>query len=107
MLNKNVYTHQIMKKLIPILCLVAGLACKNGSTDAQKNNEARLKADSAMQAAKKTEINIAGLSIELKDPTCGMPISAGIVDTATVHQKLYGFCSKECKDDFLKATAAK
>lgn len=37
-----------------------------------------------------------------KDLACGMPLAAGIEDTAHYKGKVYGFCSKECKDDFLK-----
>ncbi len=37
-----------------------------------------------------------------KDPSCGMPVSAGISDTAHYKDKVLGFCSKECKDEFLK-----
>ena len=40
-----------------------------------------------------------------KDPTCGMPIGAGIGDTAHYNNKVLGFCSKECKDEFLKNAA--
>jgi YHS domain-containing protein len=38
-----------------------------------------------------------------KDLVCGMPASAGIADTAHYKGKVYGFCSKECKDEFEKA----
>lgn len=37
-----------------------------------------------------------------KDFVCGMPISAGVSDTAHYKDKVYGFCSKECKDEFVK-----
>lgn len=37
-----------------------------------------------------------------KDPSCGMPTSAGIHDTAHYKEHVLGFCSKECKDEFLK-----
>lgn len=37
-----------------------------------------------------------------KDPSCGMPVKAGISDTAHYKNKVLGFCSKECKDAFLK-----
>jgi YHS domain-containing protein len=37
-----------------------------------------------------------------KDPTCGMPTSAGVSDTAHYDGKVLGFCAKECKDEFLK-----
>ena len=40
-----------------------------------------------------------------KDLACGMPISAGVADTAHYKDKVYGFCSKECKDEFLKNPA--
>jgi YHS domain-containing protein len=37
-----------------------------------------------------------------KDPSCGMPMSAGIEDTVHYKGKVYGFCSDECKQIFLK-----
>ena len=37
-----------------------------------------------------------------KDTTCGMPLSAGIGDTLHWNGKVYGFCSKECKDAFVE-----
>jgi len=36
-----------------------------------------------------------------KDPSCGMPVTAGIEDTAHYGGKVYGFCSDECKQKFL------
>ena len=38
-----------------------------------------------------------------KDLACGMPLSAGVGDTAHFNGKIYGFCSTECKDSFLMA----
>lgn len=37
-----------------------------------------------------------------KDPSCGMPVTAGIHDTAHYQQKVLGFCSAECKAEFEK-----
>ncbi len=37
-----------------------------------------------------------------KDFACGMPVTAGIEDTCHYKGKVYGFCAKECKDEFLK-----
>ncbi len=37
-----------------------------------------------------------------RDPSCGMPVVAGIEDTVHYKNKVLGFCSKECKDEFLK-----
>lgn len=44
--------------------------------------------------------------VNKKDFICGMPVKAGIEDTAHVNGKAYGFCSKECKDEFLKNPTA-
>ena len=40
------------------------------------------------------------------DYSCFMPLTAGVGDTAIVNGKVYGFCSKECKDEFMKDAAA-
>jgi YHS domain-containing protein len=37
-----------------------------------------------------------------KDPTCGMPVTAGISDTAHYENLVLGFCAVECKNEFLK-----
>ena len=36
------------------------------------------------------------------DPACGMPLTAGIGDTVHYNGKVFGFCSDECKQAFLK-----
>lgn len=41
-----------------------------------------------------------------RDFICGMPVSAGIADTAHYKGKVYGFCATECKDEFLKKPEA-
>jgi YHS domain-containing protein len=41
-----------------------------------------------------------------KDPSCGMPVTAGIEDTVHYNGKVYGFCSAECKNAFLKNPVA-
>jgi YHS domain-containing protein len=38
-----------------------------------------------------------------RDYSCGMPVSAGLEDTCHYKGKAYGFCSKECKEEFLKS----
>lgn len=40
-----------------------------------------------------------------KDPTCGMPVTAGISDTMHYNNKVLGFCATECKADFAKDAA--
>jgi len=41
-----------------------------------------------------------------RDFVCGMPITAGIADTANYKGKVYGFCSTGCKDEFKKNPSA-
>lgn len=40
-----------------------------------------------------------------KDLACGMPVTAGVSDTAHYDNKVYGFCSPECKAEFEKNPA--
>jgi len=35
-----------------------------------------------------------------RDTICGMPLKAGITDTLVYKNKIYGFCSPECKKEF-------
>ena len=43
--------------------------------------------------------------VNTTDFACGMPVSAGISDTAQFEGKAYGFCSAECKAEFQKEPA--
>ncbi|MCP9749981.1 hypothetical protein [Ferruginibacter sp. HRS2-29] len=40
------------------------------------------------------------------DLICGMPVTAGVSDTAHYRNKIYGFCSPECKAEFIKSPLA-
>lgn len=84
------------------LLLYVFAACHNGVSEADKMLEAKKKNDNVLQASKAKRINIAKLKFADKsDPSCGMPLTAGVEDTVTVKGKLYGFCAKECKEQFL------
>lgn len=51
--------------------------------------------------------DFSGLKFASKiDLNCGMPLSYGVGDTAIINGKVYGFCSKECKDEYVKNPAA-
>ena len=41
-----------------------------------------------------------------KDLVCRMPLSEGIGDTTYYNGKIYGFCSKSCKNKFVKSPMA-
>ncbi|MFM7222453.1 MAG: YHS domain-containing protein [Bacteroidota bacterium] len=43
--------------------------------------------------------------VNTKDYTCGMPVTAGISDTCHIDGNAYGFCSKECMNEFKKDPA--
>ena len=59
--------------------------------------------DQGMQTALHPELGFKDLKFDNpKDFVCGMPVKAGVGDTAHYMGKLYGFCSTECKNEFLK-----
>lgn len=55
-------------------------------------------------SAKKIAITEADLA-DKKDPVCGMPAFKYMEDTALYNNKIYAFCSKDCKDEFVKNPA--
>jgi len=79
-------------------CIVFLMACGN---DVATNS---VTLDSTTSVP--TEDSVISYSIHLvdnlKDPTCGMPVTAGISDTAHYDNKVVGFCSAGCKEAFLK-----
>ena len=92
----------MLKKLFYTLiaaCLVF-TACQSGAeqTPPAKSGDTTLtmQPDSAANAFEHMLVD------NKKDPACGMPVSAGISDTAHYKGKVLGFCSKECKSTFEK-----
>ena len=94
-----------MKKIVSasILALLA-MACNNpaqkaDSTTTHHHDTATVNA----QTADTTPVYTAAMLDSKKDLVCGMPVTAGVSDTAHYKGKAYGFCAKECKDEFVKA----
>lgn len=90
---------KIVVQTITMIILTLLMACRPGNTGNSK--------DSAVAAttAKDTTAKIDFSKFQLasvKDTSCGMPLSAGLEDTVQLSSKVYGFCSKECKDEFVK-----
>lgn len=77
--------------------LVLLIACESDSSKTVKSNTDTV-------ALQKEPANVFEhmLVDNRKDPSCGMPVTSGINDTSHYKDKVLGFCSKECKDDFLK-----
>jgi YHS domain-containing protein len=77
-------------------------ACNQNSQTATNEKDAT-RADSMMMKTDSTKIIYTAAMVDnKKDPNCGMPVTAGIEDTVHYKNKVYGFCSKECKDAFEK-----
>ena len=86
-----------MKKIIYVLALSLGIsACNQKASDT--NEEA------SAPKPKATMVNITTDKLaSTTDYICGMPVENGsIADTADIEGKLYGFCSVECKELFIK-----
>jgi YHS domain-containing protein len=108
MYPKNFY---YLKNPVPhILCLILisclAFAC-NQKPQTETNEATATPADTVMT---KTETANAKYTVAMvdnkKDPNCGMPVTAGIADTVHYNGKVYGFCSEECKEAFLKDPVA-
>ncbi len=85
--------------LLTAVCVLA-VACQSKTTKIEDKTT-----DTMMSMEKKdTTTNIFEhmLVDNKKDPSCGMPVTAGINDTAHYKDKVLGFCSKECKESFQK-----
>ncbi len=78
--------------------VITVLVISCGDQQLKKNTEP----DVALVTNADTVKITAALVDNKRDPSCGMPVSAGIGDTAHYKGKVLGFCSKECKDEFLK-----
>mgnify|MGYP001791678998 CR=1 FL=1 len=92
-----------MRNTFLLLSLFAALLlliiwCNPATTKTEKPAPATL----TMQKDTATNIFEHLLVDNRKDPSCGMPVKAGISDTVHYKNKVLGFCSKECKETFLK-----
>lgn len=90
-------TFQFKYLLVGLTFLVA---C-NSATDKDKT-PAPAPAATAIMPADSTKSFDQALVDNKKDPSCGMPVTAGVSDTLHFKGKVLGFCSTECKDSFVK-----
>ncbi len=91
-----------MKKILSIVVIAAAIVACNQPKTATPAPATEKKMET-MEVKKDTGVHdLTKLDFAYKyDYSCGMPVSAGVSDTATYKGKLYGFCSAECKADFL------
>ena len=84
-----------------VSCSILLTAC--GSNTATTTTSTTSKDSTVTVAVEDSVINYdINLVDNKKDPTCGMPVTAGISDTAHYDNKVLGFCSAGCKEEFLK-----
>ena len=87
-----------MKKVAGIILMASFIiAACNNIKDEHKMSEKEVKKDTLTEHT----IN-PGLLVNKKDPICEMPVAAGVSDTVTYKGNLLGFCSSECKAEFMK-----
>jgi len=91
---------QRFTQLIVVTIVLA--SCNNA--EAPKQEVVDTTAQSSMEPA--TTSFLVSMVNNKKDPTCGMPVTAGISDTAHYKDKVIGFCSAGCKDEFKLAPEA-
>lgn len=89
--------HFVSVFFFAAICLVIS-ACESAPVKTEKavNDTTVMKQDTTQQVFDHLLVD------NKKDPSCGMPVTAGIGDTAHYKNKVLGFCSKECKAEFLK-----
>jgi hypothetical protein len=86
-----------MKRIIGLSLFAGACVFAGCGSQGAENENTSMVTDTA--ATKTYEVNLVD---NKKDPTCGMPVTAGISDTAHYDKHVIGFCSTACKDEFLK-----
>ena len=91
-------TIKMSAGLMAVSCSIFLMACGNSPATAIATM------DSTANAAAEDSVISYDISLvdNKKDPTCGMPVTAGISDTAHYDNKVLGFCAAGCKEEFLK-----
>ena len=98
-----------MRKIILAVNILAALALGACNHSAEQKKEETTESMAA-PASETVNVKVSELATD-KDHVCGgaegMALADGaIADTASYEGKLYGFCSKECKVEFVKNPTA-
>ena len=98
-MNKSIKTSL---GLLAVCGSIFLMACGGNITPTTETTSSSM--DSTVTAAAEDSVISYDISLvdNKKDPTCGMPVTAGISDTAHYDNKVLGFCSAGCKEEFLK-----
>lgn len=98
---------QLKSTLLVLIISFLFASCKNNETDST-STLTPVKHGSTMQVVHSDSAPkfTPDMVSNKRDFICGMPVIAGIADTAQYKGKVYGFCATECKDEFLKSPEA-
>lgn len=77
-------------------------ACNSDSNKEKALTPAPAPAATVIMPADSTKSYDQAMVDNKKDPSCGMPVTAGVSDTLHFKNKVLGFCSTECKESFVK-----
>lgn len=92
----------MVTRYLPLTAIAALTICCLTSCQSGGPTESAPGTDTTMhQQADATTYDLS-LVNNAKDPVCGMPVTAGISDTAHYKNDVLGFCSAECKAEFQK-----
>lgn len=94
-----------IKQRFTQLIIVSTVMASCNSAEAPKQEVVDTAAQTSMEPAA-TSFTVSMVNNK-KDPTCEMPVTAGISDTAHYKDKVIGFCSSGCKDEFKLAPDVK
>jgi YHS domain-containing protein len=100
MMKKNSNTRLLFSSLV-VMTFCWLIACQTTPPAPAESTGT----DSTMQSTTAASFDVAMVN-NGKDPVCGMPVTAGISDTAHFQGNVLGFCSPECKAEFVKDPAA-
>jgi YHS domain-containing protein len=93
-----------MKKILILIMITVLAACD----EAKQENTTETTGTNRMHDSTAAAPDFSMVQFASKrDTICRMPLTAGVSDTAIVDGKTYGFCSKECKEEFLKTLQVK
>ena len=83
--------RRIASDLVLLSCLLIAVGCARHESAVDKP-----------PARKESEAQFVNVHLDnTNDLVCGMSLAAGVGDTALYAGKVYGFCSKGCKEKFV------
>jgi YHS domain-containing protein len=95
---KNTFLSHLL-----LISMLANTACHQNPKSVENDDAGTTATDTMVVKADSSKTKFTAAMVDnKKDPNCGMPVTAGIADTVHYKGKVYGFCSDECRDAFLK-----